>query len=81
MSWFVSGEHKRTDSRNLATIARLFQCLIFLGTVSAIMVGFYVSRTIPEFSKLILWAAIANALGLLGIAFVWERIIRDGKSK
>jgi hypothetical protein len=81
MSWFYSKENGGADTRNLVLIARLFQCLDFLGTVSTVMVGYYVSRAVPDFSRLIVWAASANACGLLGIAYVWQRIIRATRSK
>jgi hypothetical protein len=77
MGWFYSKEIK--TSTPIVPIARLFQFLNILGAISTGVVGYFVSRQIAEFSTLIRWSAFSNGIGLLGIAYVWGRIISKGK--
>jgi hypothetical protein len=75
MGWFRSGNKKTEASTGPVPVARLFQGLNVLGSITTGMVGYYVSRNIPEYSHLVVWAAIANVLTLLGIAYVWGLVI------
>ena len=78
IGWFVSKDVKAQGRASLVPIARLFQILNLLGATSTGFVGFYVARDVQRYGALIHWAALSNALGLLGIAYVWGRLIPKG---
>jgi hypothetical protein len=75
MGWFYSKEVKPDRRKSLIALGRLFQFFNLLGATSTAMVGYYVALSVPNFARLIHWAAISNGLALLGTAYVWNYII------
>ncbi|WP_263377233.1 hypothetical protein [Granulicella aggregans] len=71
MGWIFGSEIDQSVRPMLKPICILFAILNVLGAISTGVVGSSVGPQIPEFKKLIYWAAGANGFALLGFVVVW----------
>jgi hypothetical protein len=78
LGW-ISGRDAK-DGTALRSVGVLCVLLSVLTLGSTTMVGWTLHAVAPEpFGTLIVFAAVANVVGLLGVMWAWMRVMRGGK--